>query len=146
MIAKQTRRPPQPHETRLRVRYAETDQMGVVYYSNYIVWMEIGRVEFFRTLGFNYRDMEIDDNVLLAVVEARCRYVSPARYDDEVVMKTWIEDANQRSVRFGYEMCHADDGRVLATGETRHFFLNRELKRTKLPQKYHASFGIDGAA
>jgi acyl-CoA thioester hydrolase len=142
MIAKGTRRPAAPHETRLRARYAETDQMGVVYYSNYIVWMEVGRVEFCKALGCNYRDMEREDGVLLAVVEAHCRYLSPARFDDEVVVRTWVEEANPRSVRFAYEMSLADCGRVLATGETRHFFLNREMKRTKLPAKYHAQFGI----
>jgi acyl-CoA thioester hydrolase len=142
MVAKGTRRPPEPHETRLRARYAETDQMGVVYYSNYIVWMEVGRVEFCKALGCNYRDMEREDGVLLAVVEAHCRYLSPARFDDEVVVRTWIEEANPRTVRFAYEMSLAEDGRMLATGETRHFFLNREMKRTRLPQKYHAQFGI----
>ena len=69
-------------ETRLRVRYAETDQMGVVYYANYLVWMEVGRVELCKALGFNYGEMERDDGVLLAVAEACCRYLSPARFDD----------------------------------------------------------------
>ena len=74
------------HETTLRVRYAETDQMGVAYYANYLVWMELGRVEYCRAAGLRYRDMEENDQVLLAVVEASCRYVSPARYDDEVIV------------------------------------------------------------
>src|SRR4029077_5406386 len=83
-------------ETRIRVRYAETDQMGVAYYANYLVWMEVGRAELCRACGFNYRDMEQDDGDLLAVAEANCRYSSPARYDDEVVIKTWIEEAGGR--------------------------------------------------
>jgi acyl-CoA thioester hydrolase len=130
------------HEARLRVRYAETDQMGVVYYANYIVWMEVGRVELCKAVGFNYRDMEREDSILLAVAEAKCRYLFPARFDDEVIVKTWIEEANPRMVRFGYQMRRAEDDRTLATGETTHIFCGRDLRRTRLPEKYHASFGI----
>src|ERR1700746_2421608 len=101
-------------ETRLRVRYAETDQMGVVYYSNYLVWMEVGRVELCKACGFNYRDMEHQDGVFLAVAEANCRYRSPAKFDDEVVVRTWIEKAATRGVTFAYEMRIADSGRPLA--------------------------------
>jgi len=129
-------------ETRLRVRYAETDQMGVVYYANYLVWMEVGRVELCKTLGFNYGDMEREDGVLLAVAEACCRYLSPARFDDEVIVKTWIEEANTRMATFGYEMRLAEGDRVLATGHTRHIFVNREMRRARLPEKYHAMFGL----
>jgi YbgC/YbaW family acyl-CoA thioester hydrolase len=85
-------------ETRLRVRYAETDQMGVVYYANYLVWMEVGRVDLCKACGFSYRDMENDDGVLLAVAEAQCRYRAPAHFDDEVIVKTWIAEANKRMV------------------------------------------------
>jgi len=129
-------------ETRLRVRYAETDQMGVVYYANYLVWMEVGRVELCRAMGFNYSDMEREDGVLLAVAEACCRYQSPARFDDEVIVKTWIEEAHSRMVTFAYEMRLAEGGRVLATGNTRHIFVDREMRRTRLPVKYHAMFGL----
>jgi acyl-CoA thioester hydrolase len=129
-------------ETRLRVRYAETDQMGVVYYANYLVWMEVGRVELCRACGFNYRDLEREDGVLLAVAEANCRYAAPARYDDEVTVKTWIEAANPRMVTFGYEMRLTECGRKLATGFTRHIFLSREMRPTRLPQRYFAMFGV----
>ena len=129
-------------ETRLRVRYAETDQMGVVYYANYLVWMEVGRVELCKSCGFNYRDMEIDDGVLLAVAESDCRYRSPARFDDEVIVKTWIEKANTRMVTFRYEMRLAESDRRLATGYTRHIFVSRDMRPTRLPAKYHALFGI----
>jgi acyl-CoA thioester hydrolase len=129
-------------ETRLRVRYAETDQMGVVYYSNYLVWMEVGRVELCKACGFNYRDMEREDGILLAVAECHCRYHAPARFDDEVVIKTWIEDANTRIVTFAYEMLLCDADRKLATGYTRHVFLNRAFERTRLPQKYFPMFGL----
>jgi acyl-CoA thioester hydrolase len=134
--------PRQTHEARLRVRYAETDQMGVVYYANYIVWMEVGRVELCKAVGFNYRDMERDDAILLAVAEAHCRYLSPARFDDEVIVKTWIEQANVRMVSFGYQMRRAEDDRVLATGVTKHIFCSRELRPMRLPEKYRPLFGI----
>ncbi len=130
------------HETRIRARYAETDQMGVVYYANYLVWMEVGRVELCKACGFNYREMENDDGVLLAVTEARCRYHSSARFDDEIVIRAWIAEANTRMVTFAYEMHAAEDGRKLATGETRHLFVDRQMRRCRLPEKYHHLFGL----
>jgi acyl-CoA thioester hydrolase len=130
-------------ETRFRVRYAETDQMGVVYYANYLVWMEVGRVEFCKRAGFNYRDMEMEDSILMAVAECHCRYLAPARFDDEVVVKTWIEQANPRIVTFAYEMRLADDAKKLATGHTRHILVDRRFRRARLPEKYFAMFGIE---
>ena len=130
------------HLTRIRVRYAETDQMGVVYYANYLVWMEVARVELCKSLGFRYRDMELDDGVLLAVVEAQCRYLYPARFDEEVIVETRVAAANPRLVSFSYEMRLADGDRKLATGSTRHIFCNREMKPVRLPQRYRAAFGI----
>src|SRR5437867_4070704 len=100
-------------ETRLRVRYAETDQMGVVYYANYLVWMEVGRVDFCKSRGFQYKDMECEDGVFLAVIESQCRYRYPARYDDEVLVKTSIGDSSSRLMSFVYEMTLAADGRSL---------------------------------
>ena len=129
-------------ETRIRVRYAETDQMGVVYYANYLVWMEVGRVELCKACGFNYRDMEREDGIFLAVAEAACRYRSPARFDDEVIIKAWIEEASTRIVIFHYEMRVAEDDRLLATGHTRHVFVNRDMHRAQLPLKYHTMFGL----
>jgi acyl-CoA thioester hydrolase len=130
-------------ETRIRVRYAETDQMGVVYYANYLVWMEVGRVELCRACGFHYRDMEREDGVLLAVAEASCRYLSPACFDDEVIVRTSIEEAHRRLVTFAYEMRLAADDRKLATGHTKHIFLGKDFRSTKLPEKYLAMFGIE---
>jgi acyl-CoA thioester hydrolase len=130
------------NQTRVRVRYAETDQMGVVYYANYLVWMEVGRVEYCKAFGFNYRDMEIEDGVMLAVAESRCRYAFPARFDDEVVVETWVAEANSRMVTFAYEMRLADDGKKVAAGETRHIFCNRELRPCRMPEKYRAKFGL----
>ena len=106
------------HETRFRVRYAETDQMGVVYYANYLIWMELGRAEYCRAAGVRYRDMEAGDGVLLAVVEAHCRYLHPARYDEEIAVKTWVAKANLRMVLFEYEIREAGSGR--ASGVRRH--------------------------
>jgi acyl-CoA thioester hydrolase len=134
--------PMSSHLTRIRVRYAETDQMGVVYYANYLVWMEVARVELCKSLGFRYRDMELEDGVLLAVVEAQCRYLYPARFDEEVIVETRVAEANPRLVRFSYEMRLADGDRKLATGSTRHIFCNREMKPVRLPAKYLAAFGI----
>ena len=129
-------------ETRIRVRYAETDQMGVVYYSNYFVWMEVGRVELCKSFGFNYRDMERDDGVLMAVVEANCRYSAPAHFDDEVIIRTWLETAHSRMIRFAYELTLAEDGRRLAAGFTRHVLVDRQFRRTRLPAKYLPLFGL----
>ena len=130
------------HETRVRVRYAETDQMGVVYYANYLVWMEVGRVELCKACGFNYRDMERDDEIFLAVAEANCRYSFPARFDDELIVHTWIAEAKPRVVRFAYEIKLAEDGRKLAEGYTVHVFTNRAMKPTRVPEKYYPMFGI----
>jgi acyl-CoA thioester hydrolase len=130
-------------EARIRVRYAETDQMGVVYYANYLVWMEVGRVHFCKTRGFDYRDMEREDGIILAVTECNCRYVFPARFDDEVVIQTSLEDADPRMVTFRYQMSLADGGRKVASGHTRHLFLDRQLERSRLPQKYFKLFGIE---
>ena len=113
-------------ETRVRVRYAETDQMGVVYYANYLVWMEVGRVAYCSQVGFEYRDMEREDDAILAVTEARCRYLAPARFDDEVRITTWVKEARSRTLRFAYEMTRETDDRLLATGETLHIVCDRE--------------------
>ena len=131
------------HETTIHVRYAETDQMGVVYYANYLVWMEVGRVEYCKARGFEYKQMELEDGVFLAVAEARCRYASPARFDEEVVIRTWVEEANPRMVLFAYEMRLAADGRKLATGETKHIFLGRDLRPCRMPEKYRGKFARD---
>jgi acyl-CoA thioester hydrolase len=130
------------NETRFRVRYAETDQMGVVYYSNYLIWMEIGRVEWCKQQGCNYREMELEDGILLAVAECQCRYLAPARFDDEIVVKTWIEQAHSRLISFAYEMRLACEDKKLASGFTRHFILDRQFRRTRLPAKYFPMFGV----
>ena len=132
-------------ETRIRVRYAETDQMGVVYHANHFVWFEVGRVDFFRQLGFSYRDMEQQDGCCIAVVDARCRYKAPARYDDEVLVRTQLKNVRESLVHFGYELVRATDGMLLAEGETMHVVIDREMKKTPIPEKYMAIFrGVTG--
>ena len=130
------------YETTFHVRYAETDQMGVVYYANYLVWMELGRAEYCRAAGIRYRDMEVDDGVLLAVVEAHCRYLHPARYDDEIAVKTWVAKANPKMLEFEYEIRNAGTGRRLAEGSTKHIFLGPGMRPVRLPEKYLPLFGI----
>ena len=126
-------------ESRLRVRYAETDQMGVVYHSNHFIWFEVGRVELLRQLGFSYRDMERDDNCHIAVVDARCRYRAPAIYDDEVIVRTHIKNIRESVVHFGYELRRAADGTLLAEGETTHIVIDADKKITTFPEKYLAA-------
>lgn len=120
----------------LRVRYAETDQMGVVYYANYLVWFEVGRAEFCRKCGFAYSDMERDHALHLAVVESHCRYRRPARYDDLLTIETSLEYANRKMVAFLYRVCRDADGEVLAEGQTVHVVLDKEGKLASMPEHY----------
>jgi acyl-CoA thioester hydrolase len=127
-------------EVRLRVRYAETDQMGVVYHSNYFIWFEVGRVELLRQLGFSYRDMEQNDHCFIAVVDARCRYKAPARYDDEILVRTHLKNVRESLVHFGYELVRASDDVLLAEGETTHIVTDAEMKVRAIPEKYMNKF------
>lgn len=126
----------------MRVRYAETDQMGVVYHANYLVWMEMGRTELCRSLGTRYRDLEEQDGILLAVVEATCRYLFPARYDEEILVETSVTRSTSRLLEFSYTITNAESGQLLATGSTTHLFCSRELKPSRLPEKYWTAFGV----
>ena len=128
------------NETRIRVRYAETDQMGVVYHANHFIWFEVGRVEFLRQLGFSYKDMEQQDDCFIAVVDARCRYKAPALYDDEVVVRTRLKNIRESVIHFGYELVRASDGAVLAEGETTHIVADSQMRKTALPEKYMKVF------
>ena len=128
------------NETRIRVRYAETDQMGVVYHSNHFIWFEVGRVELLRQLGFSYKQMELEDDCFIAVVDARCRYKAPVRYDDEVVVRTRLKHVREKVIHFGYELRSADGDRLLAEGETTHIVADSKLKPRRLPEKYMRVF------
>ncbi|MCU1301527.1 MAG: 4-hydroxybenzoyl-CoA thioesterase [Candidatus Sulfotelmatobacter sp.] len=124
------------NETKLRVRYAETDQMGVVYHANHFVWFEVGRVELLRQLGFSYRDMESVDERFIAVAEAKCRYRAPVRYDEEVIVRTELLNVRDAVVHFGYELRREADGALLAEGETTHIVTDAQMKIAALPEKY----------
>ncbi len=130
----------QLYETRFRVRYAETDQMGVVYHANYLVWFEVGRVEMLRDLGFNYREMEKQDDTHIVVVDARCRYKMPARYDDLICVRTSLLHVRESLLRFGYEIVRDSDGALLAEGETVHLVVASDMKRMPMPEKYLSTF------
>jgi acyl-CoA thioester hydrolase len=127
-------------EVRVRVRYAETDQMGVVYHANYFIWFEVGRVELLRQLGFSYRDMEQNDHCFIAVVDARCRYKAPARYDEEIIVRTHLKNVRESLMHFGYELVRANDATLLAEGETTHIVTDAEMKVTAIPEKYMRVF------
>jgi acyl-CoA thioester hydrolase len=126
-------------ETRVRVRYAETDQMGVVYHSNYLIWFEVGRVEFIRQLGLNYKRME-EEGCGIAVVDVHVRYKAPARYDDELMIETRLLAARGAVVRFGYRILRVPDGMLLCEGETMHVVVGMDMKKRSLPPKYAECF------
>jgi acyl-CoA thioester hydrolase len=128
------------HETRLRVRYAETDQMGVVYHSNHLIWFEVGRVELLREMGFSYRDMEREDGRFIAVADVKCRYRAPVYYDEEVVVRTRLKAVRESVVVFSYELARANDGTLLAEGETTHIVTDSTMKVAALPEKYLTAF------
>lgn len=126
--------------TEFRVRYAETDQMGIVYYANYLVWFEIGRTDFCRQVGFAYRDMEADDGLYIMVAEAQCRYKAPARYDDEILVRTRVSSCRKRVLVFDYEIYRKVNDELLASGETVHVITDREGHPRALPDKYRKLF------
>ena len=126
--------------TQFRVRYAETDQMGIVYYANYLVWFEIGRTDYCRQLGFAYRDMEQQDGLYIMVAEARCRYKAPARYDDEIMVRTCLSSCRKRVLVFNYEVYRQAGDELLANGETVHVITDREGHPRALPEKYREIF------
>lgn len=128
------------NETRIRVRYAETDQMGVVYHANHFIWFEVGRVELLRQLGFSYKEMETTDDCFIAVVDARCRYKAPVHYDDEVVVRTYLKHVREKVIHFGYQLVRAEGGQLLAEGETTHIVANAQMKPRKLPERYMKVF------
>ena len=126
--------------TTLQVRYAETDQMGVVYYANYMIWFEIGRTDFCRKHGFAYREMEEQDGLYIMVAEARCRYKAPARYDDEILVRTCLKETRRRVLIFGYEVYRQATDELLAEGETVHVITDRDGHPRSLPEKYRDLF------
>jgi len=132
-------------ETKLRVRYAETDKMGVVYYGNYYIYFEVGRVEYMRERGVNYREMELQDDSFIVVAESKCRYRRPARYDDPLRIRTCVLEAKRRTIHFGYEILHDETGELLATGETIHVVCDSNGRPKALPDKYRRYFDLSVA-
>jgi acyl-CoA thioester hydrolase len=128
------------HDAQVRVRYAETDQMGVVYYGNYFVWFEIGRVELMRALGFEYKKMETEDDCFIVVAEASCRYRQSAKYDELLRVRSRILQAGNRVVKYAYEILRDTDNTLLATGETTHVICGKDGRPKQLPEKYRVKF------
>ncbi len=119
----------------IRVRYAETDQMGVVYYANYLIWFEVGRSEFCRQRGFSYADLERSGYKII-VTDAHCRYRNPARYDETLLVRTWLKEMNRRMLTFRYQVLRLEKKEVVAEGETRHLILDSKGKPKSLPEEY----------
>lgn len=140
------------HETEVRVRYAETDQMGIAHNANYLVWFEVGRSELCRAKGFSYSEMEEED-ALMVVAESYCRYKSPAYYEDILTIRTRIEEIRSRSLRFMYEVHRSSDDMLIAEGETLHVVTDKDKKvrllpdfyRNRLLDKLEAAFPADHA-
>lgn len=128
------------HQTRIRVRYAETDQMGVVYHANYLVWLEVGRVELVRAHGLPYKDLEETEGLFLGVIEVNCRYLYPARYDQEILIDAVVTKSTARAIEFAYELRTAETDRLLVEATTRHLWLNREMRPARLPQHYASMY------
>ena len=128
---------PLTHTTELRVRYAETDRMGIVYYANYLVWCEVGRVEFLRALGGSYAALEAQ-GYGLAVAEATVRYLAPARFDDQVRIETTLSGVRSRAVTFDYVVTLAETGARLATAYTALVSIDSSGRPTALPAEFSA--------
>lgn len=114
-------------ETKLIARYSETDQMGIIHHSNYAVWFEAGRTDFLKKAGISNKEIK-EQGVLLPLYEMNCKFKSPARYEDEIIVKTKLEHIGKVRIVFSYQVLNAKDGSVLTTGETKHAWTNKSLK------------------
>jgi acyl-CoA thioester hydrolase len=123
----------------VRVRYAETDKMGVVYYSNYLVWFEVGRTDWLRGTGWTYRAIE-EEGIQLPVIEAHCEYRQGARYDDEVEIHTTAKKLSPVRIQFDYEVMRRADGAMLASGHTVHATIDRQGRPTRMPGRVRDLF------
>lgn len=129
-------------ETTVRVRYAETDQMGVVYYANFFVWFEVARVELMRQLGFSYKQMEIEDDSFVVVAKASCAYNRSAKFDDVLRIRTSVTESRRRTITFSYEVFNDAYGTLIATGETLHVICDHHGRPKTLPEKYRQYFPL----
>lgn len=110
--------------------------MGVVYHANYLIWLEVGRVELVRAHGFPYKNLEQTEGLFLGVTEVNCRYLYPARYDQDILIDTSVTKSTARAIQFAYELRAAETGRLLVEAVTRHLWLNREMRPVRLPARY----------
>jgi len=129
-------------DTEIIVRYGETDKMGVVYYSNYLAWFEIGRVAWCRAKGFRYSDMEAKYGRFMMVAEAKCRYMAPARFEDDIVIRTAVGRSTDRIIRFDYLIQNKATGQLLARGETVHVLTDTACRPARLPDDFRHCFGL----
>ena len=129
-------------ETTIRVRYAETDQMGVVYYANFFVWFEVARVELMRQMGFSYKQMEVEDDSFVVVARANCTYKHPAHFDDVLRIRTHVSESRRRTIAFAYEIFNDAAGALVATGETLHVICDSKGRPKTLPDKYRKYFPL----
>ena len=123
-------------ESRIRVRYAETDQMGVVYHANYLVWFEVGRSDLIRSTGLDYKTLELEDGVMIAVADANIRYKAPARYDDELIVRTRVAHIRGSVLSFAYAIHRAADEVLLTEGTTTHVCVDRNMQRAAMPERF----------
>jgi acyl-CoA thioester hydrolase len=130
------------HETEIRVRYAETDKMGIVHHANYLVWFEAGRSEFCRAREFSYKEMEAD-GLLMLVAESYLRFKSPAFYDDILIIRTKVAEVRSRSIRFVYEVHRPEDDVLIAEGETMHLMTDADKKVRLIPEAYRFKLVAD---
>lgn len=131
----------QPHEIRIKVRYVETDQMGVVHHSNYFVWFELGRTEYIKAQGIDYSEME-KLGVMIPVIECGCEYKTGAKYGDEIRIRTFITLLSPIRIEFKYEVIRENDNKLLAVGFSKHVFTSREFKPINLVKKYPELWNI----
>lgn len=128
------------HEFEFRIAYADTDRMGVVYYGNYFTLFERGRTELMRSQGFRYRDLEEKAGAFLPAMEASCEYLAPARYDDLIRIRTWVEELGGAHIRFRHEIVDAETGKLLARGGTKHPFVNKDWRPIRVPADLKKAF------
>ncbi len=125
-------------ESQIRVRYQETDNMGVVYYANYLVWFEVARTEYLRSRGMAYKDLEAEKGIYLMVASVSCQYKAPARYDDVVRIQTWVSELKNSSMKFEYKLFIGE--KLIATGDSVHVFANRAGRPTRIPDELRRLF------
>ena len=117
--------------TKLKVRYVETDQMGIVHHSNYYAWFEVGRTEYIAEIGMTYKEIEAN-NIMIPVVESSCRYIEGAKYEDIIIVETYMQELNGAKVIFNYNVIREKDGKTLAKGSTTHAFVNDKFRVVNL--------------